>query len=82
MKQTLSRPIILTLPGYERPGFDLPGYDVKPRILRFPRRRTSGRKKPVESTSDSDDALCAVRERLFRMIVATEWNRSNGNRAS
>ena len=77
MKQTLSRPIILTLPGYERPA-----YDVKPRILRFPGRRAIGRTKPVESSCETDDALCAVRERLFRMIVATEWDRSNGNRAS
>jgi hypothetical protein len=82
MKQTLSRPIILTLPGYERPAYDLPGDSVKPRILRFPGRRTIGRSKPVEPSCETDDALCAVRERLFRMIVATEWDRSNGNRAS
>jgi hypothetical protein len=82
MKQTLSRPIILTMPGYERPGSDLPGCNAKPRILRFPGRRARGQSQPAESTGDSDDALGAVRERLFRMIIATEWDRSNGNRAS
>jgi hypothetical protein len=82
MKQSLSRPIILTLSGYERPAFDLPGDRARPRILRFPGRRATVRSKSVEPSRESDDALCAVRERLFRMIIATEWNRSNGNRAS
>jgi hypothetical protein len=77
MKQSLTRPIILTLPGY-----DLPGKRVKPRILRFPGRQASVTSQPSESNDDSDDALCAVRERLFRMIVASQWDRSHGNRAS
>ena len=73
MNRTLSRPVILTLPSCE----------VKPRILRFPDRTTSVRATRIAPSNDSgDDPLSAVRDRLFRMIVATEWDRSHGNRAS
>ena len=73
MNRTLSRPVILRLPSDE----------MKPRILRFPDRTTSVRSTRIAPSGDSgDDALSEVRERLFRMIVASEWDRSHGNRAS
>ena len=73
MKRNLSNPMILTLPTYE----------VKPRILPFRRGKANNRIAVVEASVASSDAdLSVVRDRLFRMIVANEWDRSNGNRAS
>ena len=73
MKRTCSRPIILTLPTYE----------AKPRILPFPGRGGSERGASVEPNAAASDAdLSAMRDRLFRMIVANQWDHSHGNRAS
>jgi len=78
MKRKLSRPIILTFPAPE----------PAPRILPFPRRAKSTSAKSGPPTQDeaaaaSDSSeLREVRERLFRMIVANQWDRSHGNRAS
>lgn len=76
MKCRFNRPIILTFPCFE----------VKPRILPFPRDG----KLPAASESqslppgprDAEAELRKVRDRLFRTIVATQWNPSHGNRAS
>jgi len=78
MNPTLSRPVILRMPCDEE----------QPRILRFPKRgknhRATRRRSTLVAPGDDpvDADLSAVRDRLFRMIVATEWDRSNGNRAS
>jgi hypothetical protein len=78
MKRTMSRPIILTLPTYERNT-----YAAKPRILPFPVPAKSEALKAVEPDRGPSAAeLSEVRERLFRMIVANQWDRSHGNRAS
>lgn len=83
MNRTLSRPVILRLPSDE----------PQPRILRFPKRAVTRRGEdstatqrgsaPAAPNDDSSNAdLSAVRERLLRMIVTSEWDRSHGNRAS
>jgi hypothetical protein len=64
-----------------------PNYEVKPRILPFPRlgmnsRATSESSMPVEPNGNPGSDLSAVRDRLFRMIVANQWDRSHGHRAS
>ena len=77
MKRRFPRPIILTFPYFE----------VKPRILPFPR---DGKLPAAASKSQSlaaaelgaDAELRKVRDRLFRMIVASQGNPSHGNRAS
>jgi len=57
---------------------------VKQRVKK--RRIESGQLKSsanVAGEADpTDAALAAVRDRLFRMIVANEWDRNHGNRAS
>jgi hypothetical protein len=79
MKRRIARPVILTFPTFE----------VKPRILPF--RVPTMNPSPVTATATatppaagvaSRSELEAVRDRLFRMIVANEWDRSHGNRAS
>jgi len=83
MKRTMSRPIILTLPTYE-----MHAVEMKPRILPFPRlglnsRKASKRPRSVEASRDLGDAdLGEIRDRLFRMIVSNEWDRSHEHRAS
>ncbi len=77
MKRTVSRPMILSFPNYE----------VKPRILPFSRlgmnrRATSDPSTPVEANGNPGSDLSQVRDRLFRMIVSNEWDRSHGHRAS
>jgi hypothetical protein len=73
MQRTNSRPVILTLPTYQE----------EPKIVPFPRRANNRRRAPAKPTSDARDAdLREIRDRLFRMIVANEWDRSHGNRAS
>jgi hypothetical protein len=78
MKRRFRRPIILTFPYFE----------MKPRILPFPR---DGKPPAAPSESQSlmavesgavDAELTNVRDRLFRMIVANQWDPSHGNRAS
>jgi len=78
MKRTMNRPIILTLRSPESFASSAP-----PRILPFPGRATSEPPEPVAADPDPDQAdLDEVRDRLFRMIVANQWDRSHGNRAS
>ncbi len=82
MKRSNSRPIILNLPTFE-----MHSRASKPRILQFHRlgmnsRKTGEQSPPVELHVESNAALSEVRERLFRMIVANQWDRSHGNRAS
>ncbi|MGD9635244.1 MAG: hypothetical protein AB7G28_21980 [Pirellulales bacterium] len=76
MKRRFPRPIILTFPYFE----------VKPRILPFPRdgKLPAVRESQSLATADPgpDAELRKVRDRLFRMIVASQWNPSHGNRAS
>jgi hypothetical protein len=75
MKRRIARPVILTFPTFE----------VKPRILPFrvPTMTTSpATATPPAAGVASRSELEAVRDRLFRMIVANEWDRSHGNRAS
>jgi len=76
VKRSNSRPIILTLPTYETNAFA-----SKPRILPFPGRRAD-QQPTVKERDESDAELGEVRARLFRMIVANQWDRSHGNRAS
>jgi len=73
MRRRFPRPIILTFPTF----------NPKPRILPFPAVAEKKTPAPVaEETRASDAELREVRERLFRMIVSNQWDRSNGNRAS
>jgi hypothetical protein len=75
MNRTVShpRPVILPMPTLE----------VEPKIVRFPGRRNSRRRAAAKSASEPrDSVLSEARDRLFRMIVANEWDRSHGNRAS
>jgi hypothetical protein len=75
MKRTLPQPRPVILP--------MPTLEVEPKIVPFPGRRNSRRRaaaKPEREPRDS--VLSEVRDRLFRMIVANEWDRSHGNRAS
>lgn len=76
MKRRFPRPIILTFPYFE----------VKPRILPFPRdgklSAASESQSLPPAPRDAEVELRKVRDRLFRMIVATQWNPSHGNRAS
>jgi hypothetical protein len=78
MKRSPSQPVILTLRTFEscatRP---------RPRILPFPDRTARDAEPPVASERvPRDQGLSEVRDRLFRMIVANQWDRSHGNRAS
>jgi hypothetical protein len=58
-------------------------YQPKPRILPFPGRQCSGPQKTAQPGPDDRAAdLSEVRDRLFRMIVANQSDRSHGNRAS
>lgn len=76
MKRRFKRPIILTFPYFE----------AKPCILPFPRDGklpAASQTQPFATAEPEADAeLRRVRDRLFRMIVATQWNPSHGNRAS
>ncbi len=73
MRRRYARPIILTFPNF----------NPKPRILPFPTVAEEPAPDPVaEKEKASDAELREVRERLFRMIVSNQWDRSNGNRAS
>ncbi len=76
MKRSNSRPIILNLPTYE-----MHSRAAQPRILPFPDSRADQQPK-VKERDESDAELDKVRERLFRMIVANQWDHSHGNRAS
>jgi hypothetical protein len=80
MKRTHSHPVILPLPivaaTMERPA-----------TVRFPRRRSfrrgrAGRVARPTRSDDVDDALAQMRDRLLKMILANEWDRSHGHRAS
>ena len=53
---------------------------VKQRVKK--RRVESGPASVAEAVATTDAALTEVRDRLFRMIVANEWDRNHGNRAS
>ncbi len=78
MKRTSSRPIILPLPTLARLACE-----ARPRILPFP--TCAGGNTPKASAEcdlPSDADLAAVRDRLFRMIVANQSDHSHGNRAS
>jgi len=79
MKRRNPRAIIFTLPTYEAHA---PA--AQPRILPFPGSRETQPLKvaPERDVDEIDPALGEVRERLFRMIVANQWDRSHGNRAS
>lgn len=77
MKRRTVRPFIITLPIAA-----CQAQASQPRILPFP--GSGGQEQPPadEPRRDADTELSEVRERLFRMIVAKEWDRSHGNRAS
>jgi hypothetical protein len=76
MKRKTSRPVILTMPTFESCATAPP----PPRIIPFPiREDASG---SVQLDACPSEELREVRERLFRMIVATQLDRSHGNRAS
>ena len=93
MKRTNSRPIILPLPT-----FAMHAFEAQPRILPFPTRGHGDHSTVFVRDAESNDVapndvepknseptndeLSAVRDRLFRMIVANQWDRSHGNRAS
>jgi hypothetical protein len=77
MKRRFSRPVILALTSNK-----IAAFDVKPRLLPFPSDRARAQPAPAEQPKAPDAELGEVRERLFRMIVAKEWDRSHGNRAS
>lgn len=53
---------------------------VKQRVKK--RRVESGPANAAGAVETTDAALAEVRDRLFRMIVANEWDRNHGNRAS
>jgi hypothetical protein len=72
MNRNNSSPIILTLPTYEE----------GPRTLPFPGRTTNRRRSPAKRLAADDAGLADVRARLLQMIIANEWDRSHGNRAS
>ena len=75
MKHRASRPVILSMNPFESRATE-----TAPRILAFPSREA--KTEPARPETDSADELGEVRERLFRMIVANQWDRSHGNRAS
>ena len=77
MKRRNPRAIIFTLPTYEAHA---PAAQLC--ILPFPGRREVQSLKVAPERDETDPALGEVRERLFRMIVANQWDRSHGNRAS
>lgn len=78
MKRNSPRPVILRLPTFE-----MHAIRAQPQILPFPGRRAIDAPAPTVSLERSSDAeLRAVRDRLFRMIVANQWNRTHGHRAS
>jgi hypothetical protein len=76
MKRKISRPIILTMPTFESCATAPP----PPRILRFPDPEDAHESVELEARPSAE--LREVRERLFHMIVATQLDRSHGNRAS
>jgi hypothetical protein len=76
MKRKSPRPVILTMPTFESCAVAPP----PPRILPFPGRDETSKLVRLETHSATE--LSEVRERLFRMIVANQWDRSHGNRAS
>lgn len=53
---------------------------VKQRVKK--RRIETGPANAGGVVDTTDAALAEVRDRLFRMIVANEWDRNHGNRAS
>jgi hypothetical protein len=53
---------------------------VKQRVKK--RRIEAGPTNIVGEAEPTEAALAEVRDRLFRMIVANEWDRNHGNRAS
>ena len=77
MKRRNPRAIIFTLPTYEAHA-----PVAQPCILPFPGSREVQPLKGTPERDETDPELGEVRERLFRMIVANQWDRSHGNRAS
>lgn len=76
MKRKFSRPVILTMHTFDTCATAPP----PPRILPFPVHAEAA--EPVQLETRPSEELREVRERLFRMIVATQLDRSHGNRAS
>jgi hypothetical protein len=62
------------------PRFETRATQPPPRILPFPGREDAS--GPVQLDVRPPEELREVRERLFRMIVANQWDHSHGNRAS
>lgn len=78
MKRKASRPIILTMPTFE--SCATATAPPPPRIIPFPVREDASGAVQLEARPAEE--LREVRERLFRMIVANQLDRSHGNRAS
>lgn len=76
MKRNTSRPVILTMPTFESCATAPP----PPRIIPFPDRTEAS--ESVQLDARPPEELRELRERLFRMIVSNQLDRSHGNRAS
>ena len=81
MKRTHSQPVILPLPI-------VAATIQRPATIPFPRRRglrrRSIRRRDPQPTiaEETDGALAQMRDRLLKMILANEWDRTHGHRAS
>ena len=82
MKHYSSRPVILpisTTTSACHEAVTVP-FPVRPRIVRLESRRGFSL-RPADDLG-SESALAQMRGRLLKMILANEWDRTHGHRAS
>jgi hypothetical protein len=85
MNRNPSQPVILPLPT-------VAAIANQPSTIPFPthgrsfrrghNRRRADRRQRTPAIDDRNSPLGEMRERLLKMIIANEWDRSHGNRAS